>query len=686
MARRAIGLTATVRVRGPDPRGDIAADAAFFDHRPSSSNDDDDDSGSIDGAPVVAISATALKLPRPASRPPGDDPRTTTDERQRFIAPLALFLPFLDDSARPGSPASSSSSSSSPLVPGAEVHVRPGREDLEPGDEPGGWIRARVLAATVPREASDAVDALASTDGLGAIHSSGWSSGGVFPHLSRKNLGAAVTGLVLLDAPVGGSAGVIGSEEWWMEAPVPNAGDPFVACASPFAALAPSHFSCSIVGGHVAAAWGTRGSNNNHGSPPVLMADVRVMPGMEGAPVLDARGGSVIGVLTPPLVRFESGTVSGAGGQLRGSRVGSTQSSRWRTAEAAPLVLTMASIRGALGDLVNGGGEATKNRGGVGGGNTVTSKQKSSPLHAVTEGSVVMIETDRGASWASGVVINTGGDAGGRERGRALILTNAHVVHPSAKAAGGDGKGPKVNAVRVRLPNRGVDDGGSSEDSCSSWRDATCVYVSRGALDVAVLAVELSPADAERLVPVRLRSSSREDYDETSPGAPVAVVGHARIGPNAVHAGHVDGSPAVYPGVMSAIVRRTNHRTKPGAATRGSKGAHMYRSTAPPAMYQTTASVHSGASGGAVVCQRHGTFLGLVTSNARLGTDGSVVPNLNFSIPASLLEPLFTAAQAKKVKDLSLAFEGCLEDDEELRSIWSLRDPAVSGAGLVSKL
>ena len=66
-----------------------------------------------------------------------------------------------------------------------------------------------------------------------------------------------------------------------------------------------------------------------------------------------------------------------------------------------------------------------------------------------------MIETDRGASWASGVVLNTGVNAGGRERGRALILTNAHVVHPSAKAAGGDGKGPKVNAIRVRLPNRG---------------------------------------------------------------------------------------------------------------------------------------------------------------------------------------------------------------------------------------
>ena len=674
VARRAIGLTATVRVRGPDPRGDIATDAAFFDHgRPSSNDDDDDDSGSIDGAPVVAISATALKLPRPASRPPGDDPRTTTDERTRFIAPLALFLPFLDDSATSGS-----QSSSSPLVPGAEVHVRLGRES------PGGWIRARVLAATVPRDASDAVDALASTDGLGAIHSSGWSSGGVFPHSSRKNLGAAVTGLVLLDAPVGGSGGDNSGDGWWMEAPVPNAGDAFVACASPFAALAPSHFSCSVVGGHVAAAWGTKGSNN-HGSPPVLLADVRVMPGMEGAPVLDARGGGVIGVLTPPLVRYESGTVSGAGGPS-GSRVGSTQSSHWRTAEAAPLVLTMASIRGALGDLVNGGGdkvdrEATKNVGG-----DIRGERKSSLLQDSSR-SVVMIETDRGASWASGVVLNTGGDAGGRERGRALILTNAHVVHPSATAAGGDGKGPKVNAIRVRLPGRG-DDGESSEDShsSSSWRDATCVYVSRGALDVAVLAVELSPANAERLVPVKLRVSSREDFDETSPGAPVCVVGHARIGPNAVNAGHVDGSPAVYPGVMSAVVRRTNRRMKPGAATRGLKGASTYRSTAPPAMYQTTASVHSGVSGGAVVCPRHGTFLGLVTSNARLGADGSVVPNLNFSIPASLLEPLFAAADAKKVKDLSLAFDGCLDDDEELRSIWSLRDPAVSGAGLVSKL
>ena len=58
IAERAVGLTATVRVRGPDPRGDVVADAAFFaHHRP-----DDDHL-----PPVVAISATALRIPTRAS-------------------------------------------------------------------------------------------------------------------------------------------------------------------------------------------------------------------------------------------------------------------------------------------------------------------------------------------------------------------------------------------------------------------------------------------------------------------------------------------------------------------------------------------------------------------------------------------------------------------------------------------
>ena len=107
-------------------------------------------------------------------------------------------------------------------------------------------------------------------------------------------------------------------------------------------------------------------------------------------------------------------------------------------------------------------------------------------------------------------------------------------------------------------------------------------------------------------------------------------------------------------------------------------------------MYQTTASVHSGASGGAVVCPQDGTLLGLVTSNARLGAGGRVIPNLNFSIPVELLDRVLAIAAAKGVGDWARAFEGCLEEVEtsdELRSIWSLRDPASTGGeGLTSKL
>ena len=152
IAERAVGLTATVRVRGPDPRGDVAADAAFFTHhRP-----DDDSLPGADGAPIVAISATALRIPTRASTRRDGRP-AAGDDRERFIAPLAPFLPFLAarDDARDDRP-----SVASPLAPGVEVHVRLGREGLG-GDEPGGWTRARVLASCVPRDASNAVDALA---------------------------------------------------------------------------------------------------------------------------------------------------------------------------------------------------------------------------------------------------------------------------------------------------------------------------------------------------------------------------------------------------------------------------------------------------------------------------------------------------------------------------------------------
>lgn len=56
-------------------------------------------------------------------------------------------------------------------------------------------------------------------------------------------------------------------------------------------------------------------------------------------------------------------------------------------------------------------------------------------------------------------------------------------------------------------------------------------------------------------------------------------------------------------------------------------------------MLITTAAVHSGASGAAIVDQDSGELLGMVTSNARHGA-GATLPRLNFCIAGEELRAL----------------------------------------------
>lgn len=60
-------------------------------------------------------------------------------------------------------------------------------------------------------------------------------------------------------------------------------------------------------------------------------------------------------------------------------------------------------------------------------------------------------------------------------------------------------------------------------------------------------------------------------------------------------------------------------------------------------MLITTAAVHSGASGAAVVDQDSGELLGMVTSNARHGA-GATLPRLNFCIAGEELRALMRSA------------------------------------------
>ena len=91
-----------------------------------------------------------------------------------------------------------------------------------------------------------------------------------------------------------------------------------------------------------------------------------------------------------------------------------------RAQETVPLVLTMASIRDAAraGERVvffsagdeSLGGESLGAR--VGPASSSSFRNASNPLDAVIRGSVVVLETDGGASWASGVVIGVHGGGG----------------------------------------------------------------------------------------------------------------------------------------------------------------------------------------------------------------------------------------------------------------------------------
>ena len=99
------------------------------------------------------------------------------------------------------------------------------------------------------------------------------------------------------------------------------------------------------------------------------------------------------------------------------------------------------------------------------------------------------------------------------------------------------------------------------------------------------------------------------------------------------------------------------------------------------AMLMTSATVHAGASGGAVVTA-DGCIAGITTSNARHSGSGSTIPNLNFAVAADTLRPLWALADQpgglcpESIQQLDV-------QDAALSSIFMLSQPPeqLHGAG-----
>ncbi|GMJ14685.1 degradation of periplasmic proteins 15 [Hibiscus trionum] len=447
--------------------------------------------------------------------------------------------------------------------------------------------------------------------------------------------------------------------------PLNKRGEFLLAIGSPFGILSPVHFFNTTSVGSVANCYPPKSSDR-----ALLMADIRCLPGMEGAPVFSDQS-TLVGMLTRPL--------------------------RQKNSDAEiQLVIPWEAIANGCSDLLlkepqiaekgfhinkenlnSVGNGLLSNNNGSNGLGCYNHDHLNSPCPSLLPiekamTSICLITIDDGV-WASGVVLNDQG----------LILTNAHLLEPwrfgkttirsgtknkvpfflpegSASLEGegfnryqkssiapfplaDDQKGYKLNSlfhghrrIRVRLDHLDP----------WIWCNARVVYICKGPLDVALLQLDSIP---DKLTPIMV------DFIQPSLGSKAYVIGHGLLAPRCGF------SPSVCSGVVSKVVK--------------AEMPLYYKSFLPgvsqfPAMLETTAAVHPGGSGGAVV-NSNGCFIGLVTSNTRHG-GGTVIPHLNFSIPSAVLMPIFQFA--RDMKDFS-PLQNLDQPNEYLSSVWALMPP-----------
>ncbi|KAK6149934.1 hypothetical protein DH2020_017459 [Rehmannia glutinosa] len=441
-----------------------------------------------------------------------------------------------------------------------------------------------------------------------------------------------------------------------LQTSIPKRGDLLLAMGSPFGILSPLHFFNNISVGSIGNSYPPTSFTRS-----LLMADIRCLPGMEGSPVFSEHA-QFVGLLTRPLRQKISGT-------------------------EVQMVIPWEAIASACNDLLQEEPHITW-KGITYNNNDLNLHERSNsgsqnmPPVEKAMTSICLITTDDG-SWASGVLLNKQG----------LVLTNAHLLEPwrfGKTAANGDRNGTKpevaiIPNVHTRLETFSGENSSqnllvtnlkaaadisltceNALSGCASaklnhrnirvrldsmdpwmWTDARIVYISKGPLDIALLQLDTVP---DQLCPIVM------DFDCPTRGSKAYVIGHGLFGPRC------DFLPSACVGVIAKVIEATR-----SPQTRSST---LNLREQFPAMLETTAAVHPGSSGGAVV-NSNGRMIGLVTSNAKHG-GGTVIPHLNFSIPCAALEPVLKFS--KDMEDLTI-LEELDKPNEHLSSVWALMPP-----------
>ncbi|XP_041993686.1 glyoxysomal processing protease, glyoxysomal-like [Salvia splendens] len=660
VAEFARNFAVMVRVQGPDPKGLKMRNHAFHQYN----------SGK------TMLSASGMVFPASSN--------LELSERVLVVTAASVVEPFVSQSYQ-----ESSSEKKPRLIPGVQIDILMEAKSMVDGNvESLPWRPAQLLKMLDIPHTSAAVQSLIEASCGSPEHSweVGWSLAshsrpqhvdssheqveqspfqnhlpiGSMGSNSPNLLGQSATRIALLEVPSKFSA----PNSLKVQRSIPKRGNLLLAMGSPFGILSPLHFFNNISVGSIGNSYPPSSSTSS-----LLMADIRCLPGMEGSPVFSEQA-QLIGLLTRPLRQKISGT-------------------------EVQMVIPWEAIASACSELLLQKPHSALDR--VNAVETLLPKDYELPNHSHEElspfgsrilspvekamSSICLITTDDG-SWASGVLLNKQG----------LVLTNAHLLEPwrfGKAASTSDRKerrseGSIIPNVHTRLETISIEkssqnllatnlkaadislknDDGLSRFSLAKinhrnirvrldymdpwiWTDATIVYVSKGPLDVALLQLEIAP---DQLCPISL------DVDCPSSGSEAFVIGHGLFGPRC------DFLPSACLGVIAKVIEAAR-----SPETRSNKLNSCERF---PAMLETTAAVHPGSSGGAVV-NSNGCMIGLVTSNAKHG-GGTVIPHLNFSIPCAALKPILKFSE--DMQNFAV-LEELDKPNEHLSSIWALMPP-----------
>lgn len=221
--------------------------------------------------------------------------------------------------------------------------------------------------------------------------------------------------------------------------------------------------------------------------------------------------------------------------------------------------------------------------------NPVTQKNASHKIFNALD-SIVLIS---GPTVASGIVLG----------GEGWILSSAHAFPNS------NDTGQPEQAIKIRV--QWTDSLGRSH---FSWHEGILFWKSVPSLDAALLKL-LNP-------PTHLKGLSRPQKDDYHIGKHVWVIGHAY--PQST----LKLSSSIYGGAISSVEKDTDGL---------------------PTLIQTTANIHPGCSGGALV-DSNGDFVALVAGNSVHKT-GYALPHLNFCVPFSMLRSIVSAALSDVADD-----------------------------------